>query len=100
MIGEPMEIKDVVKEKYGQAALRVATGGGSLLRDNAANLDGCVVDPITSHLYDANAEGQIPDEAVKASLGCGNPTALGQSELRRNRARSRFRRRHRRASFR
>jgi arsenite methyltransferase len=75
MIGEPMEIKDVVKEKYGQAALRVATGGSSCC-GATANLDGCGVDPITSHLYDANQTGQIPAEAVKASLGCGNPTAL------------------------
>jgi arsenite methyltransferase len=72
-----MEIKDLVKEKYGQAALRVATGGSSCCGASAA-LDGCSSDPITSNLYDSSQTGQIPEEAVLASLGCGNPTALAQ----------------------
>jgi arsenite methyltransferase len=72
-----MEIKEIVKEKYGQAALRVTTGGSSCC-GASANLDGCCVDPITSNLYDASETGQIPEEAVLASLGCGNPTALAQ----------------------
>jgi arsenite methyltransferase len=72
-----MEIKEIVKEKYGQAALRVATGGSSCC-GASANIDGCCVDPITSNLYDASQAGQIPEEAIKASLGCGNPTALAQ----------------------
>jgi arsenite methyltransferase len=72
-----MEIKDLVKEKYGQAALRVTTGGSSCC-GASATLDGCSVDPITSNLYDADQTGQIPEEAVLASLGCGNPTALAQ----------------------
>jgi len=72
-----MEIKEIVKEKYGQAALRVTTGGSSCC-GASATVDGCGVDPITSHLYDANQTGQIPEEAVLASLGCGNPTALAQ----------------------
>ncbi|HTC89271.1 MAG TPA: arsenite methyltransferase [Bryobacteraceae bacterium] len=70
-----MEIKDVVKEKYGQAALRVATGGSSCCGASAA-IDGC--DPITSDLYDLNQTSQLPEAAVKASLGCGNPTSLAQ----------------------
>ena len=70
-----MEIKEVVKEKYGQAALRVATGGSSCC-GAAAAIDGC--DPITSDLYDRNQTSQLPEAAVKASLGCGNPTALAQ----------------------
>ncbi len=70
-----MEIKEIVKEKYGQAALRVTTGGSSCC-GAAANLDGCSVDPIASSLYDASQIGQIPQAAVLASLGCGNPTAL------------------------
>jgi len=73
-----MEIKDIVKEKYGQAALRV-TAGGSSCCGASANLDGCA-DPITSHLYDANQTGQIPEEAVLASLGCGHPSALAKLE--------------------
>ena len=72
-----MGIKEIVKEKYGQAALRVTTGGSSCC-GASATVDGCGVDPITSHLYDANQTGQIPEEAVVASLGCGNPTALAQ----------------------
>ena len=67
-------IKEVVREKYGQAALRVHTGGSSCCGASAA-LDGCC-DPITTNLYDAAQAQQIPEEALKASLGCGNPTAL------------------------
>jgi len=69
-------IKEVVREKYGQAALRVQTGGSSCCGASAA-LDGCC-DPITSDLYDAAQTLQIPESALKASLGCGNPTALAQ----------------------
>src|ERR1035438_7339594 len=69
-------IKEVVREKYGQAALRVQTGGSSCCGASAA-LDGCC-DPITFDLYDAAQSLQIPEEALKASLGCGNPTALAQ----------------------
>src|ERR1700741_2237886 len=69
-----MELKEVVKEKYGQAALRVNTGGSSCCGAGAA-LDNCC-DPITSNLYDADQTGQLPETAVLASLGCGNPTAL------------------------
>src|SRR6202162_5057517 len=72
-----MEIKDVVKEKYGQAALRVHSGGSSCCGAGAGLLDGSC-DPITSNLYDADQTGAVPEEAVLASLGCGNPTALAQ----------------------
>jgi SAM-dependent methyltransferase len=68
-------IKEVVKEKYGQAALRVLDGEGSSCC-GAAFACGMDVDPITSQLYDASQITQLPQEAVKASLGCGNPTAL------------------------
>jgi SAM-dependent methyltransferase len=71
-----MELKEVVKEKYGQAALRVNSGGSSCCGAGAA-LDGCC-DPITSNLYDAAQTGVLPEEAVLASLGCGNPTALAE----------------------
>ena len=71
-----MEIKDVVKEKYGQAALRVHTGGSSCCGAAPAGLECC--DPITSNLYDAEQKGQLPETAVLASLGCGNPTALAE----------------------
>src|SRR5437879_13729355 len=71
-----MEIKDVVKEKYGQAALR-ATAGGSSCCGSAPSSVGCC-DPITSNLYDATQKGELPETAVLASLGCGNPTALAE----------------------
>jgi arsenite methyltransferase len=71
-----MEIKEIVKEKYGQAALRVSSGGSSCC-GTAAALDGCC-DPITSNLYDAEQRGELPETAVLASLGCGNPTALAE----------------------
>src|SRR5258707_10002849 len=74
--GETMEIKEVVKEKYGQAALRVTSGGSSCCGASAA-LDGCC-DPITSNLYNPAQTGDLPQEALLASLGCGNPTALAQ----------------------
>src|ERR1700678_3429294 len=69
------EIKEVVKQKYGQAALRVKSGGSSCCGASAAT-ECC--DPITSNLYDAAQSGQIPEEALLASLGCGNPTALAK----------------------
>jgi len=70
------DIKEVVREKYGQAALRVIKGGSSCC-GAAPAVEGCP-DPITSNLYDAGQIGQIPDEALLASLGCGNPTALAE----------------------
>jgi arsenite methyltransferase len=70
-----MGIKEVVKEKYGQAALRVNNGGSSCC-GAAARIEGC--DPITSNLYNSTQEGEVPDMAMKASLGCGNPTALAE----------------------
>ena len=69
------DIKEVVKEKYSQAALRVSSGGSSCC--GATPGSGCG-DPITSNLYDASQAQQIPEEALLASLGCGNPTALAK----------------------
>jgi len=71
---EPADIREAVKQKYGQAALRVKSGGSSCCGATAST--GC--DPITTNLYDASQAGQIPEEALLASLGCGNPTALAQ----------------------
>lgn len=70
------DIREVVKEKYGQAALRVKTGGSSCCGATAASVLSC--DPITSDLYDSFQAGQVPEEAMLASLGCGNPTALAK----------------------
>jgi arsenite methyltransferase len=69
------DIKQVVRQKYGEAALRVKSGGSSCCGATAST--GCC-DPITTNLYDAAQAGQIPEEALLASLGCGNPTVLAQ----------------------
>lgn len=69
-------IKGVVREKYGEAALRVNSGGSACCGAIAAS--SCGPDPITSKLYDAAQAGEIPTEALLASLGCGNPTALAK----------------------
>lgn len=69
------DIKEVVKQKYGEAALRVTSGGSACCGSTAST--GCG-DPITSNLYDALQADQIPAEAMLASLGCGNPTALAK----------------------
>ena len=65
-----------MKEKYGQAALRVHTGGSSCCGASAAT-DSCC-DPLTMNLYDEAQASQVPEGALKASLGCGNPTLLAQ----------------------
>jgi arsenite methyltransferase len=70
------DVREIVKEKYGQAALRVKTGGSSCCGATAASAMSC--DPITSNLYDSTQTGALPKEAVLASLGCGNPTALAR----------------------
>jgi len=70
------DVKTVVKEKYAQAALRVKTGGSACCGAAPAGISGC--DPITSNLYDTSQTAQVPAEALQASLGCGNPTALAE----------------------
>jgi arsenite methyltransferase len=70
-------IKEVVREKYGQAAQRVTAGSGSACCGASACCDGSV-DPITTNLYRSDQTGELPQEAVLASLGCGNPTALAE----------------------
>jgi arsenite methyltransferase len=72
-----MEVREIVREKYGEAARRVTSGGTNGCCGAGSALDGCC-DPITSNLYDEAQAGQIPDTALKASLGCGNPTALAK----------------------
>ena len=73
------DIKDVVKEKYGKAALRVtATQGTSCCGPSCCSSVPGAVDPITVNLYDRKQTEGLPAEAVLASLGCGNPTALAR----------------------
>src|SRR5262249_30355512 len=67
------DIKTVVKQKYGEAALRLTNGGSYCCGQTVSS--GCA-DPITSNLYDNAEANQVPAEALLASLGCGNPTAL------------------------
>ncbi|HEY7245237.1 MAG TPA: arsenite methyltransferase [Xanthobacteraceae bacterium] len=64
-------IKDAVREKYGQAALRVGEGCCGA---------GVGTDPISSNLYSDQETGALPEAAMAASLGCGNPTALAELE--------------------
>lgn len=78
---ETQDLKQTVKEKYGQAALRVAEGN---VQASCCGSSGCCGatteswDPITSNLYDEGQTTGIPAEALLASLGCGNPTALAE----------------------
>jgi SAM-dependent methyltransferase len=71
------DVKEVVREKYGQAALRAKAGQSNSCCGAGAAADPCC-DPITSNLYDVAQEGEVPELALKASLGCGNPTALAE----------------------
>jgi SAM-dependent methyltransferase len=70
------DLKEVVRGKYGEAATRVRAGGSGCC-GSAPDLASCC-DPITSGLYDATQAGEVPDAALQASLGCGNPTALAE----------------------
>lgn len=71
-------IKSIVQEKYGAAAKRAASGQASACCGSspASTLEGC--DPITANLYDRSEAGSVPEAAMRASLGCGNPTALAK----------------------
>jgi arsenite methyltransferase len=69
------DVKEVVRQKYGEAAIRARSGQAGCGCGTSA---GCGVDPITSNLYDEGQAAGIPAEALLASLGCGNPTALAE----------------------
>ena len=78
-------LKDIVREKYGEAAKRAVSGEKSSCCGSSASGPGCCGtsdsscgDPITSNLYDETEKGSLPENAVRASLGCGNPTALAE----------------------
>jgi len=73
-----MDIKKVVKEKYGEAALRVISGTGRASCGSSESSCCGPVDPVTTNLYDEQQKGALPETAVQASLGCGNPTALAE----------------------
>jgi arsenite methyltransferase len=75
-MNSPETLKNTVKERYGAAAQRVAQGRSSCCGGPGDGLSGC--DPITSNLYAAEEAKGVPAEAMLASLGCGNPTALAE----------------------
>lgn len=68
-------LQEVVKQKYGNAAKQVAAGGVATCGGGA---ESSCCDPITKDLYDSSQISALPKEAVAASLGCGNPTALAK----------------------
>jgi arsenite methyltransferase len=77
------DLKAVVKEKYGQAAVRAVSGSkgtccGTSCGCTEVKADGGFADPITRDLYDEVTVSSLPEAAVLASLGCGNPTALAE----------------------
>ena len=97
-MSQPTDVRDIVREKYGEAARRVKDGEGGCCAP-APDASGCCspapaassccgagtasmgsCDPITSNLYDASQSGDVPGTALAASLGCGNPTALAELE--------------------
>src|SRR5258708_1762834 len=75
--GEIVKIREAVQEKYGAVARRVSGTANSCCGPSSACC-GSDSDPITRNLYDSAQTGVLPEEAVLASLGCGNPTALAQ----------------------
>ena len=72
---DDLKTQESVKQKYAEAAKRIVEGGNACC-GGGAQLSGC--DPITRDLYDASQMAAVPPDAVSASLGCGNPTALAK----------------------
>jgi SAM-dependent methyltransferase len=86
------DVRELVRKKYGEAALRVLSGKeagccgsssdeGSVCCGETKTEEGCctnAADPITADLYSETEASEIPEAAILASLGCGNPTALAQ----------------------
>ncbi len=73
-----MDIKDSVKDKYGEAALRVISETGSACCGSSPSASCGQSDPITGNLYSDRLKNELPETAVLASMGCGNPTALAE----------------------
>ena len=73
------DLREIVRERYGKAALRVVQGQETTSCCGTGDGCGCgSTDPITRDLYDAVSTSDLPEAAVLASLGCGNPTALAE----------------------
>lgn len=69
------DVKKIVKEKYGQAATQAQSGARSCCSTSSCCSS---VDPIVNDLYSLDETSKLPEKAVLASLGCGNPTALAE----------------------
>ena len=73
------ELRKVVSEKYGKAALSARGGDqASCCEPSCCGGESPGADPITRDLYNDGEKSELPKEAVSASLGCGNPTALAK----------------------
>jgi arsenite methyltransferase len=73
----PNDLQKAVMEKYGEAATRVSSGATGCC-GSAPSSACCGGDPITGNLYESGQTSEVPENAILASLGCGNPTALAQ----------------------
>jgi SAM-dependent methyltransferase len=71
------KITDAVRQKYGEAARRVSSGAGSASCGTSPSAS-CGCDPVSANLYDDADASAVPDSALQASLGCGNPAALAR----------------------
>ena len=71
-----LDMKAIVREKYGEAALRIGEGEGAGCCGTSCGCGSDAEDPISGDIYDSEAISTLPEEVVLASLGCGNPSAL------------------------
>src|SRR5262245_6496837 len=72
------DIKEIVRDKYGKVALKISAGDSSCCSSSSCCAGEASSDPITSNLYSETETATLPANAVAASLGCGNPTALAE----------------------
>jgi arsenite methyltransferase len=78
MSSTDLDVKQIVKQKYGQAANQAQSGNRSCCGPSSSCCSGSSVDPIVKDLYSLNETAELPEKAILASLGCGNPTALAE----------------------
>jgi arsenite methyltransferase len=74
----PEALRETVRAKYAAQAQRVTDAAGACCEPSCCGGDTATADPITGALYAADEVSEIPEDALKASLGCGNPTALAE----------------------
>src|SRR6059058_2267744 len=76
---ESQDVREQVRQRYSQSALRVSSGAGQgCCGGSSSGCCGGAEDPITANLYTGQEAAEVPEEALLASLGCGNPTALAR----------------------